>query len=155
MKNLNHGCVLAKDETTASVECRMAFDIPATASGEMMFMPAGEHELTPLVNGKPRQIRVAVDPQSATAVEATRVAVLARGKRPYFDFNHEDGPASFWPDRFYWGSIDGKQGVITHGEWSASGKAAVEGKEYRQFSPGFDIDNVAGRPARIVTNPDR
>jgi phage I-like protein len=68
-------------------------------------------------------------------------------KKVYFDFNHEDGAASFWPDRFFYKP---GEGVVAQGEWTASGKKAVEGKDYRAFSPVFHVDDKRADPAKVV-----
>ena len=129
--------------------CHAAFDAPLTASGEMMFMPAGAHTITPSQGGKKVTVNVMVTPLAAVELEKQRAALTAKGKRPYFDFNHDDEAASFWPTAFYW--KDGAApGIYCRGEWSDSGRAAVEGKEYRQFSPVFHVDNVRANPAQIV-----
>ena len=150
---LHNGCgnhaTLDFRKTMNELLCHAAFDAPLTASGEMMFMPAGSHTITPSQAGKAVKVTVLVTPAGAQELEAQRAALEAKGKRPYFDFNHEDGPASFWPTAFYW--KDGPApGIYCRGEWSDSGRTAVEGKEYRQFSPVFHVDNVRANPAQIV-----
>ena len=133
--------------------CHTAFAAPLTASGEIMYMPAGLHTITPSQGGKKVEVNVQVTPDSAAELEKQRAALEVKGKRPYFDFNHEDGPASFWPTAFFW--KDGSApGIYCRGEWSTSGAAAVEGKEYRQFSPVFFVDNTRANPARIVARPE-
>src|SRR5581483_6648350 len=73
--------------------------------------------------------------------------------RPYFDLNHEDGPASFWPERYEWSDTPAP-GIYVSGELTGSGRAAIEGKDYRQFSPVFHVDNKRAKPARIVCRED-
>jgi len=129
--------------------CRAAFDAPVTAANEIMYMPAGVHDITPSQDGKPIKAKVLVTAEGAAALEQQRAALEAKGKRPYFDFNHEDGPASFWPTAFFWKGGEAP-GIYARGEWTASGKAAIEGKEYRQFSPVFHVDNIRANPAKIA-----
>jgi len=118
-------------KTMNELLCHAAFDAPLTASGEMMFMPAGSHTITPSQGGKAVKVTVLVTPAGAQELEAQRQALEAKGKRPYFDFNHEDGPASFWPTAFYW--KDGPApGIYCRGEWSESGRTAVEGNRRGQ-----------------------
>jgi len=139
------------DPLETSILCRTAISIPATATGEMMYMPGGVQTITPwagALDGQP-QISVQVDAQSARMLESQRSALAAKGKRPYFDFNHEDGEASFWPQEFFWREQP-EPGVYCRGEWTSDGKAKVEGKAWRQFSPVFHVDNKRGNPARIV-----
>lgn len=133
----------------APLACRAAFDLSATAAGELMFFPAGTWTVTPLgaPDGKP--ITVRIDRDTAATMERQREEIESRGRRAYFDFNHEDGEASFWPARFVW-KDEPAPGVYAEGEWSASGKAAVEGKMWRQFSPVFRLDDDDADPATVV-----
>ena len=142
-------------------------------------MPAGLQTITPSQGGRSVTVQVRVDRASAEALEAQRAALEDRGKRPYFDFNHEDGEASFWPTEFYWVGdgraeiADGKwqianrasacalsssaaraPGIYARGEWSDLGQQAISGKRYRQFSPVFYVDDVRANPARIVCRED-
>jgi hypothetical protein len=137
------------DPLDSSILCRAAFALPATATGEFMYMPGGLQSITPFDGGIGQPIKVLVDAAGAAALEAQRTALVARGKKAFFDFNHADGPASFWPDRFVYRE-EPVAGIYCSGEWSASGKASVEGKEWRQFSPVFHVDDKRGNPARIV-----
>lgn len=121
-------------------------EAPATAEGSMMYMPAGIHTITPSCKGKPVQVRVRVDAAAAQDLERQRRALVASGRKPFFDFGHKDEEASFWPAEFYWQA----DGVHCHGEWSSAGKAAIEGKLWRQFSPVFHVDDLKANPARVV-----
>jgi hypothetical protein len=134
-------------ESKNAIECRARIDIPVTTSNEILFLPTGLHAIRPVRGGIGRPIKVKVDVQTANTIEQQRAVILAKGKRPYLDFNHEDGPASFWPERFSWKS---GEGVVAHGEWTASGKKAVDGKDFRAFSPVFHVDNKQGNPAIVV-----
>ncbi len=132
-----------------AILCRAAVQLSPTATGEMMYMPGGVQSITPIDGGIGQPIRVVVDAAGAAALNEQVAALKARNKRPFFDFNHEDGPASFWPEEFYF-SESPAPGIYCRGEWSASGRASVEGKEWRQFSPVFHVDNKRANPARIV-----
>ena len=132
----------------APIECRAAVQITPTDKNEILFLPVGVHSITPVSGGIGKPIKVLVDINAAGAVEQQRTEIVARtGKRVYFDFNHEDGPASFWPTNFSWRN---GEGVVAHGEWSASGKRAVEGKDFRAFSPVFHVDDKRADPAQVV-----
>ena len=136
------------NEESQPIECRAAVAIEAAASNELVFLPVGLHAIRPVTGGIGRPIKVMVDQRTAGEVERQRGEIQTRtGKRVYFDFNHEDGPASFWPESFTWRA---KEGVIAKGEWSASGKRAVEGKDFRAFSPVFHVDDKRKDPARVV-----
>jgi hypothetical protein len=129
------------------IECRAAVDISPTATNEILFLPIGLHGITPVAGGIGRPIKVKVDQRSADAIEQQRKTFAVNRKRPYFDFNHNDDQASFWPDRFFWRP---GEGVIARGEWSSRGRQAVEGKDYRAFSPVFHVDNKRSDPATVI-----
>ena len=126
--------------------CRGACELPATASGEMMFMPGGLQQITPFAGGIGAPITVEVNAAGAAALEAQRAALTAKGKKPYFDFEHTDHGASFWPSAFFWKP----DGIWCRGEWTADGKTGVEGKTWRMFSPVFHVDDKSAKPAHIV-----
>ena len=147
--------LFCNDSTTIdALLCRIALEAPSTATGEIMFMPAGVYEITPSQGGKCVTVQVLVSREAAAAMEAQRAALVAKGKRPYFDLNHDDDRASFWPDKFYWKDAGDRSGIYASGEYSKSGREAVEGKDYRQFSPVFYVDDVRAKPARIVCRED-
>ena len=127
--------------------------VPAAlvASGVMMYMPAGRHLIRPSQNGKAVEVEVLADAAGAGELERQRAALMARGTRPFFDFNHEDREASYWPEAFFW-QEQPEPGIYCRGEWTTAGKVGVEGKQWRQFSPVFHVDSIRAKPARIVCN---
>ncbi len=129
------------------IECRAAVEISPTATNEILFLPIGLHAITPVAGGIGRPIKVKVGPESAQAIESQRAQLMASGKRPYFDFNHSDDRASFWPNQFIWRP---GEGVIARGEWSDGGKRSVEGRDYRAFSPVFHVDNKRAEAATVI-----
>lgn len=135
------------------VLCRAAVQLAPTATGVMMYMPGGLQTITPIDGGLGQPITVRVDGAGAAALNQQHAAIMARGKRPMFDFNHEDGPASFWPAEYFWAESP-EPGIYCRGEWTASGKAGVEGREWRQFSPVFHVSKKLGatpqNPAAII-----
>jgi hypothetical protein len=136
-----------------SILCRAAVQLAPTATGVMMYMPGGLQTITPIGGGVGAPITVAVNAAGAAALNEQHAAIVARGKRPMFDFNHEDGAASFWPAEYFWAEQP-EPGIYCRGEWTASGKAGVDGKEWRQFSPVFHVSKKLGAtpqsPAAIV-----
>lgn len=140
--------LVCKDAGDSAILCQ-AVQIAPTASGVMMYMPGGTHEITPSHKGKAVRVSVLADRAGAAALEAQRAAIVARGARPFFDFGHKDEEASFWPERFLWQDVP-TPAIYCEGEWSDAGKAAVEGKQWRCFSPVFHVDDVKGDPARII-----
>ena len=67
--------------------------------------------------------------------------------KPYIDFDHSGKAAAADPKRFIWKP---GQGVFLRLAWTRSGRAAVEGKDYRYFSAALRVDDkgeIAGLPA--------
>jgi hypothetical protein len=135
------------DETQleGAILCRSRVQLAPTITGEAMYMPAGLQEITPFSGGVGKPIKINVDANGAAEIEAQRAHLASKGRQPYFDFDHADGPASFWIESFSWKP----DGIYAKGEWTQRGKQSVEGKEYRYFSPVFYVDDKHGDPARI------
>lgn len=125
----------------------------AEPPAEIMAFPAGVHTINATQDGKPVTAKVLVDAATATAMQAALKAHEAGPQKPYFDFDHDNTSASAWPKSFRWeaGGSGKSPGVYAAVEWSASGKTAVLGKDYRSFSPVFWTDE--GNPARVITAP--
>lgn len=140
------------------IQARLSIAAPADAIGEFMFMPAGINVIhatkgTPGTRGKEVTAKVLVERGAEHALQAQLDAVNARSAhKAYFDFNHEDRDASFWPQRFQWKDAP-QPGVYVSGEWSDAGRAAIAGKVYRAFSPVFHVDDDRKDPCRIVCQP--
>ena len=124
-----------------------------TVGDEVMWMPGGIQTITPYAGGTGQPMRVLVDAAGAAEIERQRAALSAKGQRPYFDFEHEDGGASFWPAAFFW--KDGPEpGIFARGEWTADGRAGVVGKKWRMFSPVFHVDNKLAAVSRLICKAD-
>src|SRR5215831_2551535 len=121
-----------ENNNSEAIECRAAVTLNRVARNEIVFLPVGLHAITPVQGGIGKPIKVLINAETAGAIEQQRAQIEARtDKRVYFDFNHEDGRASFWPTSFHWRA---SEGVVAKGEWSESGRKAVEGKDFRAFS---------------------
>lgn len=151
--NYQHPLICQEPVAAApELTCRMPIEAPATAAGEMMYMPAGLQEITCSIAGLPVHVQVMIDAQAASALEQQRQALAAQeGRKPYFDLGHTNEQASFWPEQFFWRDGD-KPGIYARGQWTDSGRRAIEGRDYRLFSPVFHVDNPQKRPARVVCN---
>jgi phage I-like protein len=69
--------------------------------------------------------------------------------KPYIDFDHSGKAAAADPKRFVWKP---GHGVFLRLAWTRSGRAAVEGKDYRYFSPAVRIDDkgeIDGLPLTV------
>lgn len=135
------------------ITARSAIAPPATVTGEFMIMAGGVQTIHCGQGGKDVSVQVLVDRSAAVNLQKQFEALTASSAhRPYFDFDHDDKMASFWPSQFVW-SDSPAPGVYARGEWSAAGKAAIEGKTYRAFSPKFHVDSVRAKPAKVICYP--
>lgn len=124
-----------------------------------MYMPGGTHTITPSQAGRAVTVTVSVDAASADELEAQRKIMVSAGNKPFFSIgpeSHKSDQAAFWPTEFFWAKrldATGKmvEGVWARGTWSASGRAAVEGKDFRVFSPTFFVSEVKNDPRNPVT----
>ena len=134
----------------APLEGKLFISAAADATGKFMFMPGGTHEITCSRNGKPVTVNVEINAKTVDALNQ-QLALVSKAKaphKPYCDFNHDKDMASFWPQSFSWEN----GAVYVSGEFSASGKAAIEGKDYRGFSPTFFVDDIDASPAHVICN---
>ncbi|MEO5915568.1 MAG: hypothetical protein ABIS50_15145 [Luteolibacter sp.] len=128
--------------------------------GSIQMFPPGKHAIVPS-NADPKKksqvLELIIDAATADVVESARAAYQAKadageGDAPYFDFNHNDEEASFWPKRIFWGGDDPKLGgVRAEGERSAAGEQAISGKTFRRFSPAFyeKDGRITGAPTNM------
>lgn len=160
-------------EQIQPLEARLVLAAPDSSVGRFMFMPKGDYVVNVSRAGVPVTVRVNVEPKAAAAALNAQLAEVIKNRapqKPYCDFNHDRDKASFWPLEF----VAEADGVYVVGEFSASGKSAIEGKDYRGFSPTFYTDaelpdkpltgkthievpagkiGSAEKPAQIICNP--
>lgn len=121
----------------------------------ILYMPEGTHTIHCRVNGQRGTREVRVTAAAAKALQADlekRQAAAAAhdAARMCGYFDHTRGPAAYIPKRF---SYEEGKGVILEVEWTAAGRAAVEGSDYTYHSPLFllaDDGTVAGLDPRTV-----
>src|SRR5262245_62002675 len=113
------------------------------ASGEwtppdsLEWMPAGRHEVSASLDGKPWKGTVEASPEDADRLDAQLQSLLSesnagKASRPFVDFNHEGKDAAAIPTKFFW-----KDGIRLAVEWTAAGLAALKGRVFAYFSPEF------------------
>ena len=124
------------------MEClEMAPEVGKPLPDVITYLPAGTHQITPYVNGEAKPTTVTIDASVASRLQESFQALVKAGRRPMFGFDHENakggGKASAWLKEFSWGG----DGVKARVEWTASGKAALEGKDYEGFSPTVLVDD--------------
>lgn len=141
----------------AQLPASLALGDANTAPADVQYMPPGRHRIRASQGGKPVNVEVSVNADTASTLQAylaSQLAAVAAGRedRPFFDFNHEDREAAAWPTEFFWAGDDPKTGgVRARIEWSDAGRRAVEGRTFRRFSPSFLVD-AAGQVTGSATN---
>lgn len=116
----------------------------------IMWMPGGVHEIRATQSGRPVTKTVLVDAATARVAQAA-LAAMQPPRRAWLDFNHDGAAASGRPLEFFWSDAP-QPGVYARVEWSTRGIEALQGREYRDFSPSFYVD--ASTPARVVGVPN-
>ncbi len=116
---------------------------------EIVYIPEGSHRIFPTVNGKPDSITVRLHPESgpsiAAALDSQLQSLRASNVRPFLDFDHKRQAASGIPTSFRY---EPGQGIMLSVEWTALGRAAIEGRSHSYFSPEFLIGED-GSPADL------
>ncbi|QJE95962.1 phage protease [Luteolibacter luteus] len=121
------------------------------APTEIVYIPEGEHQIYPQSHPKGIKVKMTADRGEAVAAAFQRDLdkLNLQNVGPRLDFDHiAAGPASGFPTAFRYQS---GVGLMCSVDWSAKGKSAIEGREYRYFSPRFDLDDddvPAGLPNR-------
>jgi len=114
----------------------------------IVYMPKGEWKITPSVNGEAKEINVKVIADAVPVLQAALTKRLGSNVKPFAQFGHRPGPASFHPKGFRW---DENKGVMLDVEWTNAGKTAVEGRDYSYFSPTI----LLNKEGEIKGLPDR
>ena len=130
------------------------FSAPLDIKTRIMYIPEGSHGINPTVDGKPGSIVSKVSAERGEAiVEALNKSLQKRhtkNVRPIIDFDHKDsGPAAALPTAFVY--EEGK-GVMMDVEWTATGTASIEGKDYSYFSPVYNMDRNTGEPIGLPSS---
>ena len=131
-----------------ALECRISFDLATGTDGSLMYLPAGEHTVNVTQGSKAVTKKVLVEPGAVAALNTQLAHILALGKSPMMDFNHNDDAASHRPTGFEW-RTQPAPGVYALGEWTGRGKEAVKGREYSHFSPRVHVEEGKS-PARVI-----
>lgn len=151
---MNTNALLARAVDRETTLRAAAHALPDGAPREFMFMPGGLHTIVcgtgNRANPKAVEVEVLIDRSSVEVIRAQFALVKKNfpNQRPFFDFCHKNEEAAFWPSDFVWRETP-QPGIYVQGEWSAAGLRAVEGKDFRAFSPEFRVDDVRKKPARL------
>lgn len=110
---------------------------------EIQYLPPGEHNITASKNGKPADLTLEITAKTADLLQSSYEKITADGREQVFiDFNHNDEEASGWVEGFYWAGDDPDTGgVRAKISWTNAGQEALEGKNYRKFSPTFTLNS--------------
>jgi hypothetical protein len=111
----------------------------------IMFAPAGRHNISAKVNGRPSKVTVTVDEAAAKALQSDLTARKATpGSQPFFDLHHDAREASAYPEEFEWRD----DGIWARVRWTPAGLAATKADpdngilpSVRYFSPRCAIAN--------------
>jgi hypothetical protein len=120
-------------------------EIHGNAPEWIMFAPAGRHNISAKVNGRPSKVSVTVDHAAATALQSDLEARKASGgSQPFFDLHHDAREASAYPEEFEWR----EDGIWARVRWTPAGLAATKADpeagilpSVRYFSPRCAIAN--------------
>ena len=120
-------------------------EILGNAPEWIMFAPAGRHNISAKVNGRPSKVTVTVDPAAADALQSDLEARKASGgSQPFFDLHHDAREASAYPEEFEWR----EDGIWARVTWTPAGLAATKADpeagilpSVRYFSPRCAIAN--------------
>ena len=111
-----------------------AFQSELSEAGSIVFLPEGTHQITASVGGKPKTLTVTVDERVLAGFSDDLAKRLESNVRPFAGFDHKPGAASFIPQGFRYES---GVGLLLDVDWTAAGRAAIEGRDYSYFSPTF------------------
>ena len=140
------GSSLTEFMNTKDLLITSAYSVPLNGQtpAEIMYMPAGKSKIRANVNGKPKEITVDVSKQTVDVLQASLAKLFTEPVQPFIDFNHKEDESAAIPTKFSWSD----EGVMLALDWTSAGKAAVEGKTYRYFSPTFLLSE-AGEPTSL------
>jgi hypothetical protein len=111
-----------------------AFQSELSEAGSIVFLPEGTHTITASVAGKPKTLTVTVDDRVLAGFADDLARRQESNVRPFAGFDHKPGAASFIPQGFRY---EPGVGLLLDVEWTAAGRAAIEGRDYSYFSPTF------------------
>jgi phage I-like protein len=132
-------------------------DLPS----DIQYLPPGQHSITASKNGKPADLTLNVTAKTADRLQKSYEKITAGDREQVFiDFNHDDKEASGWVTGFYWAGDDAEEGgVRAKVEWTSKGEEALQGRNYRKFSPTFtlnakgEIDGTTLNAGGLVNRP--
>jgi hypothetical protein len=132
--------------------------VPNALPADIQFMPPGVQDICPFVDGEPWPMTIKVDQELADKLNSQlqvmrQKASKVEGDVPYIDFNHEDAEASGEVLELFWGGPEAVNGGIRMKiYWTDAGKAAIQGKMYRRFSPAWSLNKDTNEPVGVGTN---
>lgn len=149
---------LTASQCPNAIECLTSADLRLSEDGkEIHYMRAGVQTITPNAGAPLGKVAVNITRAGVKALNAQLECIRARGKKPYFDFNHEKGAASFHPTEFVWRDDPKYPGIYALGTPTKAGREGIEGGMWTEFSGRcFLSDHRATekKPATIICNPD-
>lgn len=149
--------------TVELIQARFDAALPALPPGvpdDIQWMPPGRHEIFPSINGEETEQPLVVEVNASLAAKFAgqlqhlrSEAAAGRADLPFFDFNHEDAAAAAEVLDLYWAGTDPRTGGIrARVAWTTAGRAALEGKTFRRFSPQWFTHKDTRQPLGIGVN---
>jgi hypothetical protein len=129
-------------DTEVALRAGLANGLPIDAAGNIMFAPAGDHEIhCGLGDNASAVLTVRIDKGTEAVLNASLAKLNSQEspQRALFDFEHQGKEAMAWPVGFHWQDTPAP-GVYATAEYSKMGKEYVDGKMVRAFSGSFFTD---------------
>jgi phage I-like protein len=119
-------------------------DTPNTSApgGRIVWMPQGTHTITAELNGSPATLVIDVTPDIVPQLEDDLQSKLQDNVSPVVYYDHTRGACAFHPLHITWQE---GVGIVLLGDWTDSGRKAVQGGDYAYFSPTFAVDPDTGK----------
>src|SRR5258708_39744116 len=91
-----------RSDVIRTVEGQFSFGLDSSAPAEIMYMPAGNHTISAMVGGEPKEIDVKVTAKTADLLQADLEKLLEENVEPFIDYDHKGEAAAAIPKRFKW-----------------------------------------------------
>jgi phage I-like protein len=136
---------------TTATACFSSVSFAKVAPSFIVYIPKGKQSVVGSRNNKPFRLEIDANQEfagilNAQLKQAQSDAAAGLASFPFIDFEHAGGRASALPTEFFW---DEDKGICVGTEWTASGRAAIEGGDFSYFSPELNIGKD-GKPCGIL-----
>ena len=139
------------NQSTVALSAQL-IELGGTAPTEIRLLPAGTFKAR---DGRPQGLPGWVMTEdsanallSASTLQADKYLIDYDHQTLYSKTNGQKAPAAGWFSALAWRPDDGL--YATDVEWTASGQAAIEAKEYRYISPVLRCDDITGEVTGLI-----